>query len=102
MLKLDLGSPTAAKKITSANENLTVFPNPIQSEATVSIESQNVSEAKMEVLNLSGKLMQTVDLGQLQAGENEVNWHPDGMSAGTYLLRITTSDRVLTKKVIVK
>ena len=68
-------------------ENLSFFPNPTNSKVTF---SQAIE--KVEVIDLSGKTLQTYE------NANEINI--EALPAGVYHLRLTIEDKTTTRKVI--
>ena len=60
---------------------------------------------RLEVYDLSGKLMRELQSGYASAGEQQVLWNGKGpggqlIEPGVYVLRLQTSQGVLTKQLI--
>ena len=83
--------PTAIDE--SNVENINVFPNPSNGRVYIYAESQQVQE--LQVFDLSGRML-------LQKSINETEFSIDlsGYNAGTYLIRLFTSDGVETRRIV--
>jgi len=76
------------------------YPNPFWSYLYVKMylfESDNV---KVEVYNMQGTLVQNKALGQLSKGLHYIDVEGEGLSSGTYLVKILHGDKVFSRKVI--
>ena len=84
--------PTATEEHSA--ENVNVFPNPSNGMVYICAESQQVQE--LQVFDLSGRM-----LLQKSIGEKEFSIDLSGYNAGTYILRLTTSNSAETNKIII-
>ena len=64
-------------------------PNPFNAETSVSFELPEISEVKLSVYNVQGKLVDKMDLGLMAPGLNEVRWDGEPLSSGIYFYRIS-------------
>ncbi len=81
-------------------------PNPMREGAAISFSLPEAAKVKLEVFNLTGKKMETLELGRLAAGEQRIFWERKSeFTAGIYFLRFSIeSERSLgaaSAKVIV-
>jgi hypothetical protein len=74
--------------------NVMVFPNPSNGMVYVRAESQQLQE--LQVFDLSGRM-----LLQQNISETESSIDLSGYNAGTYILRLTTSNGVETSKIVI-
>ena len=74
--------------------NVMVFPNPSNGMVYVRAESQQLQE--LQVFDLSGRM-----LLQQNISERESSIDLSGYNAGTYILRLTTSNGVETSKIVI-
>jgi hypothetical protein len=80
---------------------LSVYPNPILSEATIVVEVEKNVLAQIQLINLNGQVAQTMQ--QMVGKDNAtVSMVIDQIPAGLYLLTVTIDDEVQTKKVVVQ
>lgn len=93
---------TAAPTINPLKNNtLTIAPNPITTHATVTYELTNASNVTVQLFDLTGKLIKTLALNELQqTGSHTLpikNF--DNLPSGMYLLRLQTGKFVETQKI---
>ena len=84
--------PAATEELKT--ENIKVFPNPSNGMVYVRAESQQLQE--LQVFDLSGRM-----LLQQNISETESSIDLSGYNAGTYILRLTTSNGVETSKIVI-
>jgi Peptidase C10 family. len=75
--------------------NIQVFPNPSTGSVYVCTEQQPVSD--MQVFDMSGRM-----LFHKSVGKKEFSFDLSGYKAGIYILRLVTSEGVVTSKIIKK
>lgn len=78
-------------------------PNPAQRSTTVRFSLARDGQARVEVLDLLGRLVAVALDRPLTAGEHEVSWRGEGeggaaVAAGIYVIRVTTPEGVATRK----
>ncbi|MCK7589101.1 M28 family peptidase [Subsaxibacter sp. CAU 1640] len=78
---------------TFSDGELNIFPNPVRN--TLKIESANVSDLRINLFDLSGKLIRSETL---QVQSNELNLK--GLSAGIYLLNVKSLNKSKTFKIV--
>ena len=105
MYKYDLSKTTSVKETTSSLTSLTVLPNPVSSSAKISFQLDEQQQGKIELYDLSGKLVSTLYEGVFTKGENEFIWNPSEnknnvLSNGTYICRIISGKMIGTKKIL--
>ena len=64
------------------------YPNPFNSAATIRYELPQPSHINLSIYDLSGRLVETLADGEVEAGEHEITWQAEGMAAGVYLVRM--------------
>jgi hypothetical protein len=108
MYSYDLNQDTTT---TSLKNNFTyfeirdmeIFPNPFREKITVSINSAVQVQGKLEICELSGKIIMSVFNGVINRGLN--NFTVDSpeiikMKRGIYLLNLSFGDQVISKKIL--
>ncbi|MCP4633128.1 MAG: T9SS type A sorting domain-containing protein [candidate division Zixibacteria bacterium] len=73
-------------------------PNPFNSITTISFFLQVDSDVKIDIYNLMGQRIQTIADERYKAGEQSISWDASGMSSGIYFYKLTTGDKVHTKR----
>ncbi|MEM9849129.1 MAG: T9SS type A sorting domain-containing protein, partial [Bacteroidota bacterium] len=75
-------------------------PNPFQDRATFQLKLENKTSLNIEVFNIEGKLVQQIVSSTFQAGEH--TFELKDLSAGSYVLSITTENGYVAKQIIVQ
>jgi hypothetical protein len=83
-----------------AQISLRVSPNPTNGTATLNFELARESVITFRVYDITGRLAQELDLGEMSAGEHRVNVSLDGMATGIYLAELTTHNTVVRTKLV--
>lgn len=80
-----------------------VYPNPAQDNTMVEFSMTENNNINVEIIDLSGKVVQQVYKGDLGAGEHRFPVQTAELSAGLYLVRLTTDEgEYLTRKLVVE
>lgn len=101
---LDFNNP-----VTSIDDNLLPnefslsqnYPNPLNPTTTISYnlpESQNI---KLQVFDITGRLVETLVNGYKEAGHWEHTWDASMQSSGIYIYRLTYGDKQISRKMVV-
>lgn len=77
---------------------LKLFPNPTNGQLIVEVNQPFSSDASIEILSLTGRIIKTQN--SLQKGENIIDL--SNISAGTYFVRLKSTRETMTKKLIVR
>ena len=77
-----------------------VYPNPFNPSATISWEQPGVENIHISIFNLKGELSEEFSFTKSQPGNHSFSWHPAGLPAGVYLIRLTGETFTVTQKAI--
>lgn len=80
-----------------AGVEVSVYPNPVKDVLSLKMESNNRENITVEILNMEGKVLQTVNT-VLNAGSAVRELNASSLKAGTYYLRITTNGERIVRK----
>ncbi len=81
-------------------ENLS-FTNPVGDKATISFTTQENGMVKVEVFDMSGRMVDLVIDQSLPSGEHTIIWEPSqNICNGTYFFRITNQNNVSNNQMI--
>ena len=83
------------------NNQLSVYPNPVEDEINVNLDLTSNNSITAKVISLNGEVVKNVDFGNLNKGEHQLSIVADGLSQGTYLLQITVGKEIKTAKFVV-
>lgn len=82
-------------------KNLQLFPNPVQDRATVRFQLSEASQLQAAVVDVMGRRVQQLNLGQLPSGANQFSLETDQLPAGVYTLQLTNGKGVQSQKFVV-
>lgn len=74
----------------SAAEPANVYPNPLQETATISLK-KGVT-AKINVMDMTGKLLEILTTEQVKNDETIITWNTSNLEKGIYFVQIATPD----------
>ncbi|MBU0692112.1 T9SS type A sorting domain-containing protein, partial [bacterium] len=83
------------------NFSLSVFPNPFNPSTTISFTLPRQAQTSLEVFNVLGQAVYSVNLGQLPAGEYHHHLNAASLPSGTYLTRLDAGEMQEVKKMAV-
>ncbi len=89
------GEPSGVETIVNKTVNLSIYPNPVESGASVNIQVED--DAQVGVYAMSGTLMSQVEV---QSGCAEIS--TAGFAPGLYIVRVVTENKTSVAKLIVK
>lgn len=103
----DYGGTGNTSSVKNAPINITSvesYPNPATTAVNVDIKVLNTSDVKINIYDLSGRLMKTSFQGTLQAGNHTIPLDVDQLAKGIYMYSIQTSEngvlKMISKKMI--
>jgi hypothetical protein len=80
----------------------TVYPNPASSVAFFDVYVPNGGSARVEVFDLSGRVVDTMSSGELGAGSHSLSWNvPDDVADGVYFLRAQGEGQTVSRRLTV-
>ncbi len=89
--------------VLSSESELKAYPNPFTTSATVEFTLPNTDEVKLEVYDVQGKLVRRLYEGTATAKElQSYALSAEGLSQGVYIVKLVTSTKVLTQKVMLQ
>lgn len=95
------GGATGADVLANAVNDVSVstYPNPVVASTQFSFNLPNASRAKIDVYDVTGRLVANVLDRSLDAGSHSVSWNPaSDLSGGAYFYRVETDGRPLLGK----
>jgi Secretion system C-terminal sorting domain len=79
-------------QVPTTHELLSVYPNPFNSQATVTIRLDQPHDVTLTLFNTLGQEVRTLVDERMVAGEHAVAIETDGLASGTYFVRLMTVD----------
>lgn len=97
----ELSVPNIGAPATSVS--IGIYPNPVRQYGNIEFEMEKSEFGVIELFSLEGKKLRTLYEDVIKKGENRLSFRTDGLSAGTYIIRIVTnSNQIRTSKLIVR
>ena len=79
-----------------------VFPNPASNNLTVNYYLKAAGKMKVDLLDISGRLVESVFEGNKPAGEHSQNMQVGNLSPGIYFVRLSVNGGQVTRKLVVQ
>ncbi|MFZ4543989.1 MAG: T9SS type A sorting domain-containing protein [Saprospiraceae bacterium] len=93
---------TRADDVVAAESiSFSVSPNPAGAVTQVSFLIDEISNVQVNVLDLAGRNLMTIDAGQKSEGKHSITL-PLDLSTGMYFVQLKTNNKIATQKLIVK
>ena len=77
------------------------IPNPAIGTTTVNFEIVKANEVSFSLFDVTGKLIKSVNEGNLSAGMHSITLETAGIDAGVYFYTLTVGDQIMTKKMTI-
>jgi len=94
--------PSATDDPTRTLENLTVVPNPADESTQIVFELTTTSHCRVSINHIDGGVVQSTDVGLLEAGHHELELSLRDIPAGVYLLSLQNNDQRIQKILLVQ
>ncbi len=94
-VSLDLSSVSEWKS-TIEGIALRVFPSPFNSAANIEVILPGVSDATLEIFDISGKSVLNRDVH----GSSSFPWRPEGVPCGLYIVNVSAAGRTIQRRVL--
>ena len=78
--------------------NLSNYPNPFNAITTISYTLPRDASVSIEIFDILGRNLKTMDKGIQEAGEYRVTWNAQNQPSGLYFYRIHVDNQTLTNK----
>ncbi len=79
-----------------------VAPQPMNERGLIRFTMPAAGPVKLELIDMSGKLVGNVFEGMANAGATTLQWERGGLAAGMYFLRMRAGDHAATQKVVLQ
>ncbi|MCF8229979.1 MAG: T9SS type A sorting domain-containing protein, partial [Bacteroidales bacterium] len=92
-------TPEHINPVTSVDQN---YPNPFQGSTSIQINLLRSSDLVMEVHNIAGQMVKTIDLGKVSKGLHDIVLNAEDLNPGIYFYTLDTGKDRITKKMIIR
>jgi len=76
------------------------YPNPFNNSTMIGLSLERAAEVSLEIYDLTGRKVETLYAGELNAGEHEINWNAEKVSSGVYFARVETQTQSQSIKML--
>ncbi|NND94489.1 MAG: T9SS type A sorting domain-containing protein [Flavobacteriales bacterium] len=97
-----LGLDDVDHSLNDVIEGLKLYPNPAASEAQLQLDLAQTSNVILEIIDIQGRMVQSLPQGILQNGEQLLRFNVSDLSEGTYVLNVIADTRRETVTFVVK
>ena len=80
---------------------MNIYPNPVVSEATINFNVETATTVSYQIFDLTGRMVQNATLGNYGQGSHSVNFNVNGLSNGTYIVRVQAGTTSNIAKILV-
>jgi hypothetical protein len=94
-----VGIDESRKNLASVSSN---FPNPFKGTTSVTVNLTNGGNLSLEVSNLLGQKLMTLDKGNVNAGQYQFTIDGSKLTSGVYFYTVKVNDQSFTNKMIVE
>ena len=77
-----------------------VYPNPASDRVTIGFHNDNHKEVNIDILDLSGKVIERIASRKLPAGIQTIEWNAANTARGMYFVRISNEEQTITRPLI--
>lgn len=95
-----VGVKPSRGKLLKSFQFLPPYPNPFNPIAALSYELQAASLVKLQVFDLSGSMVATIDDGWREAGVHETAFDGSNLPSGIYICRIQANEFIASGKMV--
>jgi len=94
---LDARSEVAAAipEFFAVNQN---YPNPFNAKTSISFGLPTTSDVTINIYNVAGQLVESMDLGNVAAGNHSVVWDASDVASGVYFYKVAAGNYTETMK----
>lgn len=99
--KKNFTTPLKINNSEQEENQLSVYPNPVSSLATIQFFLTGSDEIKIELLDMQGRKIKTIAEGNFEAGNHQLNFSAANLTAGVYLLQLCCTSHIESQKLII-
>lgn len=84
-----------------SEESISIYPNPASTEVKVSFMVSKATDVQIQVIDMMGRVLQTIDGGQLTTGNHTLTINTQNLASGIYNVKILTAGGNHTERLTV-
>ena len=91
---------TESEPIPHKFELFPAFPNPFNPKTTIQYNVQNSELISLKVLDISGRVVETLFEDIIESGNHEIKWNAKRNPSGIYFVKLTSGQKSETQKIL--
>jgi hypothetical protein len=85
---------TANSEAISANANISLYPNPTNGNQTISINSKELEDLNITLIDIQGKIIKQIFNGKSNSGITQVESNVEDLPSAMYIYEIKLGDNI--------
>jgi len=78
-----------------------ISPNPFNASCNIELDIGEETDILLEIIDISGRIVETpIDGERLEPGHYTLKWNGDDLASGTYFIRLSDGNKIITKRAI--
>lgn len=78
------------------------YPNPAVNDVNLDFQIEESADVKIQILNMSGKIVKSENFGQKEAGKHNVKISTNDLNSGNYIYVLEAGNKRLAKKMVIQ
>jgi PKD repeat protein len=99
---INITSSSSINELNNQDFGIYIAPNPVIENATISLISKIDEKVNVEVRDILGKLIHSIENYGIKEGENIININASGYSKGLYFISVASDRTKVTQKMLVQ
>lgn len=99
-IEIDLAADDVVATLPTQFQLYPNYPNPFNPSTTIRFDAPEPADVRIEIFDVTGRLVRTLHSGVLSAGRHSLVWNADNAGAGLYLCRVSSPRYAATQKMI--
>lgn len=95
------GSTNSSREKINESVNISLFPNPAETKATLNFSLKNEETVLVQLCNLQGKLIQNIANEKNNSGNHSLEILTSDLDPGIYLVKVAIGSKIIQKKLVV-
>ena len=83
-----------------SSDIINIYPNPFNPSTQVKFRLEQSQNIKISIFNAKGELIDVISNKKYEAGYHSINWTPNNVSSGLYIISIKTNDSIHNHKAL--
>jgi hypothetical protein len=93
--------PYGVESINSPSNSLELYPNPTSDIVYINFNTEDATHTNLSVLDMTGRTLGVIDEKNIKAGPNSIQYPVGNLSAGVYMIHLSSADGSNTKRFVV-